>query len=444
MDSNGFDPITTVRTTTRRTILKAGAGAVLGGAGLILAAAEAPAAAPRRPFPQHRVYAAGTIRPNHRSRAALDDDVRAAYGRWKQKYLLPAGTAANGTQRYRVALGGPGSEERGLTVSEGQGYGMVIVAHLAGHDPNAQGIFDGLWQFARDNPSRLDSRLMSFLVPTTLADRDSAFDGDSDIAYGLLLAHAQWGSIGPVDYGAAARRVLAGMLASTIGPASRLPLLGDWVDPNGWPENQWTPRTSDFMPDHFRAFRRATGNAAWSEVVAACQRVVTGLQTDHSPETGLLPDFVQPVSRTDHTPRPASPGFHEGRHDGHYYYNAGRDPWRLGTDVLVSGDATSRRQTRALSLWAETAHAGRPLRIRAGYFLDGRALPNDEDEPHNYPSSFFIAPFGVAAMSVPVQQPWLNTVYDAVRTREEGYFEDTVTLLCLLVMSGNFWDPTVA
>jgi hypothetical protein len=46
-------------------------------------------------------------------------------------------------------------------------------------------------------------------------------------------------------------------------------------------------------------------------------------------------------------------------------------------------------------------------------------------------------------MSDPAQQSWLNAIYTAVYNRHEDYYEDSVTMLSLLAMSGNFWDPTV-
>jgi endo-1,4-beta-D-glucanase Y len=279
---------------------------------------------------------------------------------------------------------------------------------------------------------------MRWRVPGEPGGDASAFDGDCDIAYGLLLAHGQWGSAGAINYQQAARDHLTAMLRQTIGPSSRLPMLGDWTDPNGSPYNQFTPRTSDFMLGHFRAFARATGNGAWNDAVTACGRIVTTLQTDHSPNTGLLPDFVQPVSAADRTPRPASPGFLEGPHDGHYFYNAGRTPWRLGTHALLSGAPSTLAQVRKISNWAKTATDGNPQRLESGYTLNGQSV-NDWGF-----STFFAAPLGVAAMTRPAHQGWLNALYDAVRGRSEDYYEDTVTLLCLLVMSGNFWDPTVA
>ena len=389
---------------------------------------DCPSPSVQRPFPQHLGY--GASRPSRFSQSQLDGHVQRAYDKWKARYLIDAGRDGAGRQRFRVALGKPGTNNHDVTVSEGQGYGMVIVAHLAGYDDAAQEIFDGLWRFARAHPSEIDGRLMDWRVPGGEGN-DSAFDGDCDMAYALLLADAQFGSDGAIDYRAEFNRTIAGVLASTIGPQSHLPMLGDWTDPDGAKYNQETPRTSDFMPGHFRAFRRATGERVWDDVVDACQTVVDRLQANFSPETGLLPDFVQKG------PRPADANFLEGPHDGDYNYNAGRDPWRLGTDALLNGDAASRRQAGTIAAWVAAQTSGDPSALRAGYRLDGSTWSGT-----NYFTSFFAAPLGVAAMTRADLQAWLDAIYDAVYQRQEDYYEDSVTLLCLLVMSGNFWDPT--
>jgi hypothetical protein len=404
--------------------------------------AECPPPAAKVPFPQQLDYAIGAIKPNSRSQMQLNADVEAAYDRWKDFYLVGEDRDEDGNQIFRIAFGKPGTGKHDVTVSEGQGFGMVIVATMAGYDDEAREIFDGLWRFRLAHPSVIDPRLMDWRVPGGEGD-DSAFDGDADIAYGLLLADAQWASNGAIDYLNEAERVIAGIRGSTIGPSSRYPMLGDWVDPNGSKYNQYTPRTSDFMPGHFRAFGNATGDGVWDDVVAACRNAVTTLQTEFSqnadagPElTGLLPDFVQPVSSSNHSPQPASPGFLEGPHDGAYNYNAGRDPWRIGADALLNGDSTSAAQAGLIAIWAESKTGGDPQALRAGYELDGTPLPNS-----NYFTTFFVSPIGVAAMTQPGLQAWLNAIYSAVYNVSEDYYEDTVTLLCLLVMSGNFWDP---
>lgn len=391
-------------------------------------------AAVRFPFPQHVVYAPGTIRPNHIDQNVQDNDLRAYYDYWKAHYLIDAGVAADGYRRYRISLG---NTDPTHTVSEGQGYGMVIVALMAGYDANAKTYFDGLWRFAKDHPSTVDPRLMAWKVPAAITDRDSAFDGDADIAYGLLLASRQWGNCGKINYQAEALNLTAAIFESTIGAQSFLPLLGDWVNANGAKYNQWTPRSSDFMLDHFRAFGRSSGSPKWDKVVTRSQAVINQLQKNYSPTTGLLPDFIVQVSSTDHTPKPAPADFLEGPYDGKYYYNAGRVPWRLGTDALLNNDALSLAFTRKISHWAESKTGGNAQQIKAGYALNGTPLAGS-----GYFTIFFAAPFGVAAMTDATQQTWLNNIYDAVSHIHEDYYEDSVTLLSLLVMSGNYWNPS--
>ena len=388
-------------------------------------------AASNRPFPQHVTYAAGVIRPTNFTQAQQDQHVRDFYNYWKSRYLVTAGSNAAGKPLYRVAFG-QGSD---VTVSEGQGFGMVTVALMEGHDPDAQKLFDGLWYFSRKYPSAINNRLMSWKVQNgnMVGGNNNAFDGDVDIAYGLLLAHEQWGSTGAVNYQAEARLVIDAILTSTIGGNSRLPKLGDWTNDNGSPYNQYTPRSSDFMPAHFRAFATATQNTVWNTVIQRTQAVVNSLQSNYSSTTGLLPDFIidcQVVGSC----RPAYGGFLESGNDGAYYYNAGRTPWRIGLDALLNGDTTSRNQTLKMIRWLAGATTGQASNIKAGYQLDGTPIGY-------YTTSFFIAPFGVSAMLEANQQTFLNNIYAFVYNKKENYYEDSVNLLSLLAMTGNYWQP---
>ena len=69
-------------------------------------------------------------------------------------------------------------------------------------------------------------------------------------------------------------------------------MLGDWVDPDGTRYNQFTVRSSDCMPSHFRAWARFSGNPVWNEIAERCAALVSVMQENHSPATGLLPDFI--------------------------------------------------------------------------------------------------------------------------------------------------------
>ena len=405
---------------------------------LFAALVAANAQAQNFPFPQHPRYAAGSIKPNNRTQAQLDQDVRAAYDAWKAAYLRTAGTVGGNTL-WRVVCNTDGN---GNTVSEGQGYGILIVSLMAGHDPDARAIVDGLWRYFDAHRSGGDNRLMSWNINANgqiQSGNDSAFDGDNDIALGLLIAARQW-SGGTIDYRAKAVDVIAGQAASVMGATSHLPLLGDWSEQNGAQYNQYTVRTSDFTPSHFLSFYAATGAPIWQQAIVATSHVIDHVQTTYAltpqnVQTGLVPDFVVRESAGSTELKPASPNFLEGDHDGHYNYNAGRVPWRLATHALLHADIASARQARRLSTWMASSTGGVATNIRPGYRLDGTPLATD------YFSTFFAAPIGVAAMVTPSQQTWLNAVYDSVRTRREGYYEDSVALLSMMVMSGTFWDP---
>jgi len=380
-----------------------------------------------RPFPQHTSYAPDSILPNHRTQEQLDDDVRTYYDYWKSTYIAEAGTNADGVVMYRVVLG-KDEPTRSTTVSEGQGYGMMIVPIMAGYDPDAQIIFDGMWAFVDAHRSEIDARLMDWNVPLEEGNA-SAFDGDADIAFGLLLADAQWGSAGSINYKAEASTMISGILESTIGAESHLPMLGDWVHVGEPQYTQFTPRSSDFMLVNFRAFRNATNNPVWDDVVLQSQLLMATIQEQYSPVSGLMPDFIVNGA-------PAPENFLENVTDGAYNYNAGRVPWRVGTDALLTGDSQSRLIVQNISHWIEASAEGDPLKIRAGYKLSGEPLPNSD-----YFTTFFVAPMGVAAMNDPAQQEWLNAVYSSVYDNHIDYYEDSVNLLCMLVMSGNFWSP---
>ncbi len=75
--------------------------------------------------------------------------------------------------------------------------------------------------------------------------------------------------------------------------------------------------------------------------------------------------------------------------------------------------------------------------VQAGYTLSGQPLGN-------YFTPFFTSPVGISAMLQASHQTFLNNIYDSVRTAfRTSYYEDSVNLQCLIVLTGNWWDPTL-
>ena len=131
--------------------------------------------------------------------------------------------------------------------------------------------------------------------------------------------------------------------------------------------------------------------------------------------------------------------FFEEKTDGTYSYNACRDPWRLSVDFLVHGNAQAHTEAQRMTTWIKASTGGDPTLIQSGYKLDGS--PNGA----NFFDRSFVAPFGVAAMVDASNQAWLNKTWDAIAPIGNGtYYDDTITMLSLIAMSGNWWAPEAA
>ncbi len=378
------------------------------------------------PFGAHlQPYADGVLKPKGKQKA-LDRDVAAFYAKWKSAYLRPGCGAGQYFIKADTFTGA-------TVVSEGQGYGMLVIAMMAGEEPDAQAIFDGLYRYYLAHPSKVDPDLMAWAQDDQCRDimgGDSATDGDLDAAYALLLAHKQWGSDGALNYLAGAKRVMKAMMASNVVKRTKLTNLGDWVT-LGQSKYSFASRSSDWMLGHFRAFAKK-GSKTWNDVLGATQKVAGRLQTVYAPGTGLLPDFV---IDTDTTARPAPKGFLEGETDGSYGYNACRDPWRFGVDAALSGDKASTKIARKISAWARKKTGNKPSKLRDGYALDGSPLVE-------YQSMAFVAPFSVAATVDPGAQKWLDALWTSmVETAPEGYYPDSIRLLSMIAVSRNWLAP---
>jgi endo-1,4-beta-D-glucanase Y len=375
-------------------------------------------------------FPAGVIFPSTQTQAQLDKATADFYDAWKKSYLLPACKAG----QYLVKSQ-PATDD--YTVSEGHGYGMLLTVLMAGHDPDARTLFDGLYAFYDEHRSDVNGDLMAWAQDsscTSVDGPDSATDGDLDIAYSLLLADKQWGSGGSIDYLAQARRIISAILASDIHPQNSI-LVGDWAsDPSDSCHDGTRP--SDFATGHLKAFAQASGVARWNDVVDKTYSVIDTLQAQYAPSTGLLPDFA--VKAPTATPQPAPANWLEGSDDGHYSWNACRTPWRIGTDFLMSGEPRSQAAVRRMNAWILGKTGGDPTKIRDGYDLSGKVLGTN-------PEIAFVAPFGVAAMIEPASgtnQAWLDALWTEIAARPQAdYFGDSLKLLSMIVMSGNWWTP---
>lgn len=395
---------------------------------MLLLIAAADAVATERPFPFHATYTSGVVKPNHVTQPQMDNTVRQYYAAWKTNYLRDLGG------EYWVKY-----DATNTTVSEAHGYGMVLTAYMAD-----RAIFNSMLRYFKAHPSRLTPHLMAWKqtlkngAMVNVEGADSATDGDLDVAYGLLLADAQWGSAGIIDYKAEALLVLHGILDHELNRTSKTLKLGDWA--TGADGNLTRP--SDFMTGHLLAFARAdTANAAlWRAIHAKIAAVVNFQFANGSESTGLMPDFM---IKSGANFVPVTGKVLESRHDGDYSYNACRTPWRLAMSHIVEGNSSMLAPLRRQTAWIRAKTSGDPSRIKAGYFVrngvNGQAFVNFSDLP-------FTAPFAVVAMlGGPAGQAWLNSLWDSITGGDfaitTDYYGDSIRLQVMLTVSGNWWRP---
>ncbi len=378
-----------------------------------------------KPFPQSLDFA-GCIKPNNVTQTDMNNIIKSYYDYWKNQYVR----ASNGTTPgggYYVEMKGTGGDGNEKTTSEAHGYGMIIFALMAGYDNQAKQYFDGMYNMYNKHRSTGNSHLMSWVIHNTELtqyDQGSATDGDMDIAYALLLAHYQWGSNGTVNYLEEARRIITnGLKVSDMSTSTYRTLLGDWST------NQYNTRASDWMTAHFRCYNAATNDSFWLNAANTTYNLITQITSNYAPNTGLMPDFI-----VGNPPQPAPPYFLEADTDDDYSWNSCRFPWRIAMDYAHFGTVGAKNACTKMLTWLKNRTGSNPSNIVAGYKLDGTPLVS-------YSSSAFTAPFMAASIIDVSNQSYLNQGWSIMRNWKSGYYGDSINLLCMLFISGNWWAP---
>jgi endoglucanase len=383
----------------------------------------------------------------------MDNITSGFYDAWKRKYIKYDSC----TNSLYVYHDDPGAEN--ICVSEGQGYGMVIVAYMAGYDKSAKNTYDSLFRYyikhIVNNPSDT-SQAYNYLMAGFLTDKcdfrgDAATDGDLDIAYSLLIADAQWGSSGNINYYQNAVNINKAILEKEINDQTHTILKGNAIEKPDVNDNRdkgskdyFDMRTSDFMPAHFKVFSRKLNTPKWDTVINNCYRLFFAMQDKNQKRTGLLPDFIVHVRN----PAPATPPYEE-EYPGEFYHNACRVPWRVATDYILNGDSNSKKIVELINKWIISKTNNDCNKIAEGYHLDGNPIKGTED----YPAMCFVCPFAVSAMVDTANQNWLNRLYryitafniDPGQPEEDkerfDYYNNTIKMFTLIILSGNYWQP---
>jgi endo-1,4-beta-D-glucanase Y len=370
-------------------------------------------------------------------------DAYDAYVEWKNCYGVNCG---GGQWRIRF-------DNASQTVSEGIAYGMLLAAYAADKT-----FFDGLWAYYK---ARVNGRgLMNWRIDNpsattcgnTASGSNGAADSEVDAAMALIIAECQWPTAtSPYDYAAEANYLISRIRQWEIPTACATGNMqlsnGDgWVV--GCPANNDCRNPSYQSPAYFKHYQAFDGGAPagfWNTVTT---NTYTMLNANRNTTTGLVSNWCSPAGVANTC---GTPAFND------HGYDAIRNPWRMATDYIWWGETQTRTNfTQPISNYVRTTLGGAPTfpsptNLRGPVTLAGATIGGRTTAA---PDATFTSMWGVATMGVDFStnnQQTLDFMYTRVKNVKDplnctagsssGYFGNTLRVVALFMMTGNFWKP---
>jgi hypothetical protein len=440
---------------------------------------------PRYPFPHYTEYAI-TPMPPDKTKKETEEIIIDLFRNILLNDLIVDSTAPQNSDEFRMVIRhshewevNEGTiEVSHINVSESQGYGMIIIAYMAGCEDKLN-FLDNNWIFGstslKDYYDAMLRTVMAF--PSVIAPHlftwelfgypagentngtgyktingiktapftpdsnrgDCATDGDMDIIYSLILADRQWGSGGKYNYINIAKNMLNDLWDYCVHDEYHTLLLGDWAKNHDAEIFANASRPSDFIISHLKTYKEVNPDHDWQAVIDATYNIIKEIRNKQNAagnNNGLMPDFVIRVESGWEIP---GESFIED-YDGDFSYNACRVPWRFGTDYFLFGNTAIGNSSlydliiKPLDDFARNYTGGNPDKL-GPLFMDGK--PFSWTDP-----DLFAPPFLVTAAAV-TNQEWVNTLwnFNGLSEYNGDTYGDYIKLLVMLTVTGAYWLP---
>ena len=343
------------------------------------------------------------------------DSLRLKFLRWKSQHYMEQGTLA------RIKFDAPNDN---FTVSEGIGYGMLLMVYFSDNTTSHQPEFDKLWAYYKNFST---NGLMNWKVDgfSSVNQSGAATDAEMDVAAALVLAYNQFGQQSYLDD---AKTLIAAIKSQELDANNRLKPGSNWdTDKN----------PSYVSPAAFNLFGVATNDVAtWNSVKTANYSL---LSANQQATTGLWSDWCNVGGTPTAGPSPKSFG------SDIFYFDAVRTPWRMAWAYKWNGDTQAKTMTDKMATWLMTKTNNTPIGIQAGSNRSTGAWLE------TYKASAMTGGYlsAVSTGTSVAYQNYLNSGFNGMMRlglapNYEKYFSATLQLLYGLLLAGLFPDLTLA
>ena len=343
------------------------------------------------PFPQMSDYGGNATLLSDKAKAS--EELKAAFDFYvKDKYKESGSYAAiekdHGSDNY---------------VSEGTGYGMLMMVYFSDNTTSYQSQFDKLWAFYKAGSNEHGLMNWSFGGLNPYDNKaNAATDAEMDVAAALIMASYQFGDEKYLDE---ARTLLKNVKQYEF-------------EENGLhkPGDAWNDKKnpSYIAPAYYRLFAEVDKDNAefWNTTaMEANYALLEANSAEYS--TGLFDNWSDASGK----------GL-----DKYYGYDAARTPWRLAQDFCWFGESKAKTMLDKLGAWVSSKPASE---MKGTIERSGNQMWND----HN---STFVATLMTSLVTDASRQGNLDEYWkESVSLGEEAYFEQSMKILSGLLVSGN-------
>jgi endo-1,4-beta-D-glucanase Y len=334
-----------------------------------------------------------------------------AYLEWKTAYSENCG---NGSIRIKF-------DDPSRTVSEGIAYGMVLAAYAAD-----KAYFDALWKFYKDkSQSRGGMMHWRYNGCNSNDGNGSATDADLDAAFALYIASNQWPST--TSYLSEANTLIGKIKGNDMSSD------GQTLNGDSW-GNTDSRNPSYQSPAYYKLFATKDGGNATFWNNSAVNASYSLLTANAHPTTGLVSDWARSNGAIDN----GQSGLGTASTPG-YGYDACRSPFRMAMDVFWYNETRANGFCNKMAAYANG---------RGATGVGGPVNPNGTNYNGFAHNATFVSTYAMAVMgSSSTYQNLMNTLYtETVNVKDpiqnsslSGYYGNTLRVLSLFMMTGNFW-----